>query len=735
MYNELGHDSLPIAKVVEGFTFPALTQEILSPSSSTREVNLLFNNTTARDTSHSPVNRPLSDFQPNSLHQLVPVTTGDWVVHVASFKDDTSESDMKPKDDGQPHFVSIERSCQDDEHDPRSGAPTYVSCQSPPSPCTLLTTCAISLDDTSSTQVLGLEDEQQRESDSFQYHTDSMSERYTPTSPLPAQLHRRRSSHKTALELIVEDPILPVTSGILEPLEPCQPRHEEKQLSSNEMFDTTAATEYIAPRLSRARTPRRAFSLSDIRRSRECVLHQDTATATAALESIAVNYAAGTTSITHQLEPISELSTESGRHSIPAPIASIAKGPLAPTVKESQQKDTAQREVLIDGRQHVLSSIDAHHKSSSVSESPASKLRPRTITVQDTPPDAVASIFESSRRPNEPAAKSPTSEIVAYNPRYPHPIIVYAALSGKDTDLSAYFDENSMFVDTLHRRVGTGGRQVLLQDGENVTFPNVNDEAGPAQEDTENLHRRQVVSSIEDGRTGELRYEKGVEDLRWEDDHVFGNSSTSGMNFKEAMQQMNILRNIHITAQQSLTEDRNELLQQASDIFKNVRELKQLTEFVQARQAGRQESPLEHDSGPETKKKSKKSRKPGFRHNEAKGAIGARNGRIQPRFTGLTFNPNLYAMGGNSVHSTTSRERNFADHTIRPSLNSLTGAFSVNSMSPSPPESSYQGALGYSQSYQPQCVPSFPASPVHGFNAARSFLVSLKSDKLVTIRD
>ncbi|KAJ9106143.1 hypothetical protein QFC21_001285 [Naganishia friedmannii] len=186
------------------------------------------------------------------------------------------------------------------------------------------------------------------------------------------------------------------------------------------------------------------------------------------------------------------------------------------------------------------------------------------------------------------------------------------------------------------------------------------------------------------------------------------------------MQQMNFLRDIHVTAQQSLTEDRNELLQQASNIIKNVRELQQLTESVQARQAGSQQSPLEHDSGRETKKKGKKSRKTGPQHNESKGSNAGRSGRIQPRFTGLTFEPNLHTGLGLFFNNTTSRQRDHPNHATGPRLHSSSRSFPVNSLSPAPLELSYQQTNKYSQSYQPLPFSPLPGSPVHSYDASWS---------------
>ncbi|KAJ9106144.1 hypothetical protein QFC21_001286 [Naganishia friedmannii] len=516
MYDEHGRDSLAPARVVEGYTFPAPA----APSSpSAQDVHPFDSNPSLPHVSPSHVIELLFDSQHNPHRQLAPLTTGDWVVHVASFKDDAEDNTTDCEADNEVRFARIGKSYQDGEHGARPESPNFVACQTPPSPCTLLTTCGSSLFDTTSTPERSHQDEQQQQRDpnSLQYQADTMSQHVPPTLLPRAQLHRRRSSQKTALELIVEDPV--GTSEMLESLERCPLRPEEEPPHANGISDTTTTAANSVPSRQGGRAPRRAFSLSDIaRHSSDSLLHRDAATT--ALESSAIGDPEGNPSIASALEPISKLSTESGRQSVSAPIASAAEDQLAPVSKGSQHGDSVQLKASVDEELHGPSNIDVQQKSSSFSKSSASKLHPRTIAVKAASPDALASIFETSRRPDEPALQLVTNEIVAYNPRFPHPIVLYAALSGRDTDLSAYFDENGMFADTLHRRVGAGGRQILLQNGEKVTFPNVNDEAACARQDTEKHSKRQSVSNIGDGRAGESRGQEGVEGFLWEDDHV-----------------------------------------------------------------------------------------------------------------------------------------------------------------------------------------------------------------------
>ncbi|KAJ9124105.1 hypothetical protein QFC22_000900 [Naganishia vaughanmartiniae] len=725
MHNEYGHDPLPPARVVEGYTFPATRPATPSPPSSTRDVGFLDNNASLQETSRSHEKEPLFDLQTNARRQPVPFTTGDWVVHVASSRDDIKKEDLTCQDEGGQHFAGIEKSHQDDEHGPQPESPSFVSCHSTLSPCTMLATHSTSLDNSTSSPERRYE--WQQHPDECQPFIETLSEPSTPPSLLREQLHRRRSSHKTTLELIVEDPYPSVTSEYLKPGRPCR---EKEQLSTAGLSDSMPATENVEPRRQGGRTPRRALSLSDIaRHSREHSLHFGTRKVEP--EETASDNVTSHLNVASGLDPILELLPEQGSKSVSTPTASIAQEQSAPAVKEPGNQDVTPQRESIDGNARGLSNLDVKHKLSSLSDQSASKLHPRTITLTDATPTSLAFIYESLRRPDQPVVQPLTNDIVAYNPRYPHPIIVYAALSGRDTDLSAYFDENGVFVDTLYRRAGTGGRQILLQDGEKVTFPNVNDEEAPVRANVEPSPDRESISGNRDDRTGEFEYQEDVERLHWKDDHVFGSSMTSGMTFTEAMQQMNILRNIHIIAQQSLTEDRDELVHQATEIFKNVGELKQLTDSVQARLSGSQESLLEQDSGRETKRKGKKPRKIGSRQNESKGPNTGRN--IQPRLSGLTFGPDLYAGGVFFADSITSRQRHIPKHTTGPRLHSPSTSSTVNRLSTSPLEPPFQEANGYSYSSAPQPFSPFPASPVHGYDASWSPVSSFTASTVESI--
>jgi hypothetical protein len=162
-----------------------------------------------------------------------------------------------------------------------------------------------------------------------------------------------------------------------------------------------------------------------------------------------------------------------------------------------------------------------------------------------------------------------------------------------------------VFVDIMFRRVGDGGNKVLLQDGEAVTFPTVKDTASHES-------ASQASSTSKDiGTTTTCDPAMGHDGILWKDDHVFGKSTTSGMTWAEANSQLQLLREIHVTAQQMVTGD-DQVFQQATDLIQNVTSLVRLTESAQSRQtpSWAYNSVSEHDSahgGREQKKRSKKT--------------------------------------------------------------------------------------------------------------------------------
>lgn len=233
------------------------------------------------------------------------------------------------------------------------------------------------------------------------------------------------------------------------------------------------------------------------------------------------------------------------------------------------------------------------------------------MTVANASPSALAEVLSPPCRQESDVMKPVCEKPVAYNPRLPHPAILYAALGGKDIGLTEYFDSSDMFVDDMYRRIGKGGNKVLLQEGEEVTFPSVNN--GKRYQSGSN------VASANDAATSQSLAEspKDTYSPDWKDDHVFGRSSSTGMNLAEATHQLHLLRNIHLTAQQQVTgedEVAKDLIgKQAANLIGNIAALVHLTENVKLRQpipaAGIVSSASEHDSGFTSKTQQKRARK------------------------------------------------------------------------------------------------------------------------------
>lgn len=265
------------------------------------------------------------------------------------------------------------------------------------------------------------------------------------------------------------------------------------------------------------------------------------------------------------------------------------------------------------------------------------KLEPRTITAADAASATLASILHPPTRRPLFTGTADTDKPVAYNPRLPHPAILYAAVGGKDVDLSEYFDENDVFVDIMYRRVGEGGRELLLQEGEAVTFPSVKDTS--TSQEPASYHSGLRTDAATPGRGTHQPNPlapMGNDDIVWKDDHVFGKSTTSGMTLSEATRQLALLRDIHTTAQQMVTGE-EALLHQATHLINSVAALVHLTETVRLRHAVPSwgcSSVSECDSGyggRDQKKRSKKTTRNGGDYSR-QGYNGPM--RVQPRHLG-----------------------------------------------------------------------------------------------------
>lgn len=138
-----------------------------------------------------------------------------------------------------------------------------------------------------------------------------------------------------------------------------------------------------------------------------------------------------------------------------------------------------------------------------------------------------------------------------------------------------------------------------------MTFPTVKDTASHES-------ASQASSTSKDiGTTTTCDPAMGHDGILWKDDHVFGKSTTSGMTWAEANSQLQLLREIHVTAQQMVTGD-DQVFQQATDLIQNVTSLVRLTESAQSRQtpSWAYNSVSDYDSahgGREQKKRSKKT--------------------------------------------------------------------------------------------------------------------------------
>lgn len=284
-------------------------------------------------------------------------------------------------------------------------------------------------------------------------------------------------------------------------------------------------------------------------------------------------------------------------------------------------KDQCQHDVNLDEARQLAATTPPNSDHDSSTVSCKGQLDPRTITVADASPASLLMILDPPIRQQTLVGSIDIQKPVAYNARLPHPAVLYAALGGKDVDLSEYFDENGVFVDIMYRRVGHGGRKVLLQDGEAVTFPTVKDTVSPTLKDSETTST--CDTAIEH------------DSIAWKDDYVFGKSTTSGMTWPEANSQMQLLREIHATAQQMVTGD-DHLLQQAKDLIRNVAALVHLTETVNLRQnppAPGYKSVSEHDSGRYGKDQKKRSKKIS-RRADHRGKANDGAARLQPRHLG-----------------------------------------------------------------------------------------------------
>jgi hypothetical protein len=296
--------------------------------------------------------------------------------------------------------------------------------------------------------------------------------------------------------------------------------------------------------------------------------------------------------------------------------------------EDGPSENQSHQDVHLDDRAAAAPSItDYWRVSPKVSRS--GQLEPRTLTVADVNPVTLATIVDPPLRHGTSVGPIDMQKPVAYNARLPHPAILYAALGGKDVDLSEYFDENGVFVDMMHRRVGHGGSKVLLQDGEAVTFPTV-------KETSSHGSPSQALATLHDSGTASTSAATMEHDgIVWKDDYVFGKSTTSGMTWSEAHTQLQLLRQIHATAQQTVTDD-DQVFQQAADLIHNVAALVSLTETAQLRLAPPSiaySSVSEYDSGHYGREQRKRQTKTSRRADQSRQG-NANMTRMQPRHLG-----------------------------------------------------------------------------------------------------
>lgn len=256
-----------------------------------------------------------------------------------------------------------------------------------------------------------------------------------------------------------------------------------------------------------------------------------------------------------------------------------------------------------------------------------SRLEPKTLTAAEASPSALAGVLGPSCHQASDVLKLVCEKPVAYNPRLPHPAISYAALGGKDVNFSEFFDGNDMFVDIMYRRVGKGGNKILLQEGEEITFPSVKNGESFA-DDTDVAQAAETTTS-----KSFAGLPKNLGFLVWTDDHVFGHSNTTGMSKAEATHQLHVLRNIHLTAQQQVTGG-DEVMQQAIDLVADVAALVHLTQTVQLRQpippSEIGSSASGYDSGFTSKTQQKRARKMARRGDHKRQGASIQK-HVQPR--------------------------------------------------------------------------------------------------------
>ncbi|KAJ9098784.1 hypothetical protein QFC19_006261 [Naganishia cerealis] len=717
MQNEDGCHSIPPTSIVEGYTFPACPSASSTSSDSTHHLNLLEDTAFAQYRHQSNVALLPVKLQPSS-----PNRTKEWIENVASCQDSVSEKNIDcgananhylqgmpqpPQTHNGRHsnhtnltFGSLETGVST-TYDDTFESPSSTSSNLPTSICTPLPASSTSLDKLNSPLEMMYKDGVQQS---------------TITSSDRAQLHRQRSSHDSALNVTIEHTAPPTMCANSDPVKPDQHDLEEHQLSLAVALNSSSAFEKTVPNQQRFRAPRRAFSMTDIgHHDHDHSIHPNAGTAgtkgSAFVQVPNRRKVDACRASLSGLERISEHSIDKlGQRPTPNLDTSFVQEGLALNTINREQRDVGPsppRDV---------------YRMESLSEA---KSQPPTVTVTEATSVSLAAVYQSFQGPASHIVHPVTHEIVAYNPRFPHPAIVYAALSGRDDDLFKYFNENGMFVDTLYRRTGTGARQVLLQDGEEMTFPTLNNETGSPRKDVNETNEEESVFTTANGLPGlESRNQANVQGPIWEDDHVFGSSTTSGMNHSEAMQQMLFLRKIHFTAQQPPTELGNdELMQQAKDIFKYIGELTQLTEFVRARQVGiyhRQKDKQEHDSECHFGSQTQSSRTSAPRFDAQKRSSTKRDGRNQPRYTDSHNESQLHARAGCFDDNAPSRQGNVLGHGIGPRLCLPNNPFLPYSLPTPAPLPYYRESEMYNASYPIQPFLLSSVSPIHIYDGSWS---------------
>lgn len=452
----------------------------------------------------------------------------------------------------------------------------------------------------------------------------------TVASPTRNRLIRRRSSQKPSLNLIVEDPSPPPISAKSVHSKDDGSPLEQSDIACIENASLDVTIENTGGRAAESslfatKVARRSFSMNDLaqhehdyKRERKTSLTSDSLLKASSIIQIILFSADTPTS----LQTVDEHSDNEKPSTPPEATSDVentvdSKGPV--------QGPSLVREDTLNQTQSRETSPGLAKGENDTSPKSRSRLEPSTMTIANASPSALAKIMNPGcSRPVDPivyAAEKP----VAYNSRLPHPAILYAALGGKGVDLSEYFDSNDMFVDTLYRRIGVGGRKVLLQEGEEVKFPSVRpSKRQEAETPAFNADDRVIPLSLEDPL---MR----IQQLDWKDDHVFHRSTSSGMSLAEISHQRHLLGQIHLTAQQQVTGE-DELLEQAKHLMGNVAALVHLTETVQMRQPkpmGMDSSTSDYDSGFTSKTQQKRARKMARRgDNKRHGPVHA---QVQPR--------------------------------------------------------------------------------------------------------